>query len=210
MAENGEIRDIREEMRVAVYWRKLIGDPAYVKFDPEDMYRWYEALELRGTDEIRTVIRERYVTTQSGVMQGVVSRSPHPPLWLVNEWLEHEQNKTHTIGYWLMGGCFLVISGMCVTGLQGCVNLQPLNPLIMHPPSGTPPVVAYSLPTVSAPGGNTASGMTASQPKTSAPAAAQTATGPSSNGIAGGATGQVSPTGSTGGQNIGASAGVQP
>ena len=210
MSENGEMRDIREEMRVAVFWRKLIGDMEYVRFDPEDMYRWYEALALRGPDEIRELMSERYFTKQSGVIQGVVFRAPHPPMWLVNEWLEFESRKTHTLGYWLMAGAFIIMSGMSFSALQGCVNLQPLNPLIMHPPKGTPPVTAYSLPTVSAPGGNTASGMTTMQPKTATSTTGPTSTGPSSNGIAGAATGQVSATGATGGQNTGASAGVQP
>jgi hypothetical protein len=48
------------------------------------------------------------------------------------------------------------------------------------------------------------------QPRTAAaPAATPTVTGPSSNGIAGAATGQVPSAGVTGGQNIGVSAGVQ-
>jgi hypothetical protein len=210
MAEEEHIRDIREEMRVAVFWRKLIGDMEYVKYDPEDMYRWYEALELRGAYEIRLVRQERYATQQGGVMQGIVSKSPHPPMWLVNEWLEYAESKTPTLGLWGMAGCFVVLSGMFFGYLQGCANLQPLNPLILHPPRDTPPVAAYSVPSVSAPGGNPSEGQTAMQPKTVAAPPSPTATGPSSNGIAGGATGQVSPTGATGGQNSGASAGVQP
>lgn len=208
MAEHDDAMDIRVEMRVAQFWRKLIGDGEYGKFDPDDLLRWYEALELRGPDEIREVRNERYFTITHGVMQGVVSRAPHPPLWLVNQWLELYEHRTHTGGYWLAAGAFITVSIMVFTNLQGCVNLQSGNPLILHPPPGTPPVAAYSPPAMTLPGVSTSSGIGAYQPRTVARPPTPTLTGPSSNGIAGGATGAVSPTGATGGQNGGASAGA--
>ena len=207
MAHKEEEMDIREEMRIALFWRGLIGDAKYNSFDPDDLLRWYEALELRGPDEIRAVKNERYFTTQTGVMLGVVGRAPHPPLWLINEWLEHYEQKIHTGGYWAMAGCFFVITGIFVSNLQGCANLQPMNQLAMQPPAGTPAVAPYAAPSTYA-NGMTNQGIPAAAPNTAMPPATPTATGPQSNGIAGAASGMVPASGVTGPQNIGASAGV--
>jgi hypothetical protein len=207
MASKQEEKDIRHEMRVALYWRALIGDGEYVKFDPDDMLRWYEALELRGPDEIRALRNERYRTTQTGGMLGIVSKAPHPPVWLVNQWIEQDEHQVHTLGYWGMSFAFVVVSFLIFGNLQGCVALQPMNPLWMHPPPNGVSVEAYTQPSIGQVG-NMKQGIAATGPSTAAAPFTPAITGPTSNGIAGAASGAVPSTGVTGGQNIGASAGL--
>ena len=211
--------NIREEMKIALFWRGLIGDYRYGTFDPEDMLRWYKALELRGPDEIRAVKNERYFTAQTGVMQGVVAKAPHPPLWLINVWLEHFDQTVHSGGAWALAGGFVVLVGLVFGNMQGCTSLQTNNPLAMNPPALTT-VAPYAAPVVTGTGFS-AAGLSASGPGTAeAPAPPNTTgaaamapvtptiTGPHSGGIAAAAQGLTSSSGTTGAQNTGASAGV--
>jgi hypothetical protein len=95
---------------------------------------------------------------------------------------------------------------MFFPALHGCADLQPMNPLVLHPPQGSPMVAQYApvMNSYAAPSQQT--GASASTPQTVAPQASVTPTGPTSAGIAGAASGSVSATGTTGGQNGGISA----
>lgn len=202
--------DIRTEMRIALWWRSLIGDYEYAAFDPDVMLDYYMALELRGPEEIRALVTERYMGRPTKAVLGIMTKAPHPPLWLVLKWLEHHEEKIHTgssVG-WGLAGSFVVLSFIFMTNLHSCVDMQTSNPLAMSPPSGTPRVTPYEQVQWSY-GAPPAPPSTASQaPPTSAPAASSTQTGAQSQGIAGAASGSVSRGGTTGPTNSGASAGA--
>ena len=205
--------DVRTEMSIALFWRDLITDYEYAKFDPDDMLRWYLALELRGPEEIRELITERYMSRPMKYVVGIVMQAPHPPLWLVREWLEyHEQRSQVDMAVpWGLAGSFVVLSLIGFVNLQSCVNMHSSNPLAMNPPAGTPAVAPYQpvVASYAAPAQATASASAPQAPSQSgAPAATHTSTGPVSAGIAGGASGQVSSTGATGAQNGGISVGA--
>jgi hypothetical protein len=182
--------DVRTEMFIALFWRGLIGDMEYVRFDPEDMLRWYFALELRGPIEIRELLTERYSSRPMNVIQGVVSESPHPPAWLVREWLARHEENIRTGRYWWAAAGFLTMCLMVFPTLHSCINLQPMNPLVMNPPQ-TGPQQAQSV------GPSQGYGQSPSivPPQVQLPV---TATGPRSSGIAGGAGGAAPTTGVTG------------
>jgi hypothetical protein len=194
-------------MSIALYWRALIGDSEYVKFDPEDLLRWYEALKLRGHDEIRNLRNERYRTAQTGGMQGIVSGAPHPPIWLVNQWLEKEDQKVHTLEYWGMTCAFVVVSFLVFGNLQGCMSLKPMNPLWMKPPADGLTAAGYTAPPTFELG-VAKQGMETKGPNTVAGPASFAATGATSNGVAGAPSASAPPTGATGPRNIGASGGA--
>ncbi len=192
-------RDIREEVRIAIFWRALIGDYEYVKFNPDDMLRWYDALELRGPDEIRLMMTERYSTRPVRAMLGVVTAAPHPPVWLVREWLAHYEQKLRTGHLWTATAGFLVLSFMAFPALHGCADLTPVNMYVMNPPSGGPQVSAPQAPV----GSNFNPALT-EPPAVFTPSV----TGPKSGGIAGAATGASPAGGTTGATNGGLSAGA--
>lgn len=206
--------DVRTEMRIALFWRALIGDFEYIKFDPEDLLRWYEALELRGPDEIRDLINERYSRRPMPVIHGLVSRAPHPPVWIVREWLQfHEQQVPKASFVWAAVGfplaCLLIFPFM-----HGCEDLKPLNPLYMKPPQSQPQVATISSP--ASYGSSPSVAPTATFQPTSGPTPGSTAsfqatsssTGPTSGGIAGGLAGGSPSSGKTGPTNVGISGGL--
>jgi hypothetical protein len=127
--------DIRTEMRIALFWRALIGDLEYIRYNPDDMLRWYMALELRGPEEIRDLVSERYTTRPMPVILGVVNKAPHPPSRLVREWLAYHEHKVRTGVYWFAPLAFCVLCGLVFPMVYGCQNLRPLNPLVMKPPN---------------------------------------------------------------------------
>ncbi len=200
--------DVRTEMRIALWWRSLISDYEYTKFDPDDMLRWYVALELRGPYEIRELLTERYMGRPMKNVVGIVSLAPHPPLWLVQAWLEHHEQKVHTgtAVPWGLAGSFVVLSFIFFPSLQGCVNLQPSNPLVMNPPPSAALVTPYA-PVVASYAAAPSSPTPPSNqpPPAAAPAPTQGITSPVSGGIAGASSGAVSPTGTTGATNGGIS-----
>jgi hypothetical protein len=209
MAEERDKHEVREEIRIALFWRQLIGDAEYNRFQPEDYDRWYRALEMRGPEEIRELVDTRFITQHKGVLTGLVTERPFPPLWIVREWLSTHENKVHTGGYWLGFIGFLTLVFMLGPFVYGCQNLVPMNPLDMNPPSTQAGVLPLSpvlkftqpLPPTGPPltsgVGRSAAGMTPTPGNTpTAPAggAAPTAgasagvTGPASSGISGAAT----------------------
>jgi len=192
-------RDIREEVRIAIFWRDLIGDFEYVKFHPDDMVRWYDALELRGHDEIRQLLTERYGSRPVSAVLGITAGAPHPPLWLVREWLQFYEQKVPTRHLWLTAGGFLLFSFMFFPFMYRCSQLTPLNMYVMNPPSSGRPTSTPQMPQGSNfnPSPNT-------PPATFQP----TQTGPSSGGIAGAAMGGSPAGGVTGPASTGLSAGA--
>ena len=130
--------DVRTDMRVALFWRALIGDFEYIRYDPEDMLRWYMALELRGPHEIRDLVTERYSSRPMPVILGVVSKAPHPPAQLVREWLAFHEQQVRIGAYWWAPVGFCLFCGLVFPFFYGCQNLQPINPLVMNPPATGP------------------------------------------------------------------------
>jgi hypothetical protein len=194
--------DVRTEMRVALFWRALIGDFEYIRYSPDDMLRWYIALELRGPEEIRELVSERYSSRPMPVIHGVVSKAPHPPTQLVRDWLAYHEQQVRVGAYWWAPIGFCVLCGLVFPFFYGCQNLQPVNPLVMNPPATGPqaPNSAQNTPTYGA-----ASSMV---PPVTQPVV--TMTGPTSSGIAGGASGSVPAAGVTGPVNGGASSSTGP
>jgi hypothetical protein len=193
--------DVRTEMRIALFWRRLIGDYEYIKYDPDDLLRWYLALELRGPDEIRDLYQERYTARPMRVMLGVVSKAPHPPILVIREWLAFHEHQVRTGSYWWGAIGFSLFCLLVFPNVYGCMALQPMNPLIMNPPATGPaqPTSVMNTPSYGA-------APTFVPPTTMVPSV--TVTGPTSGGIAGGAAGSVPAAGVTGPSNTGASGGA--
>jgi hypothetical protein len=127
--------DVRYEIKVALFWRNLVGDIEYVRYDPKDLFRWYEALELAGPDDIRELYHRRQTSSRPmAYMQGLVSRAPHPPASLVRAWLEQYETKIHTAPYWYGLAIFTTLAFMTGVYLNGFQSLKPWNSLLMHPP----------------------------------------------------------------------------
>jgi len=199
--KDGDV-DVRTDMRIALFWRALIGDFEYIRYNPEDMLRWYLALELRGPQEIRDLVIERYTTRPMPVILGVVAKAPHPPTQLVREWLSYHDQQVKVGAYWFAPVGFCLLSGLLFPFFYGCQNLQPMNPLIMNPPASGPqaPTSLASTPSYGA--------STSMTPPPTQPVV--TTTGPSSGGIAGGASGGAPAAGVTGPVNSGASSTTGP
>jgi len=126
--------NFREEIRVAQYWRKQMGDLEYVKRDPDDMFRWYEALETRGPEEIRAYLIERTGRHPFVEVTGIVAKAPHPPREIVDMWLASHE-KTRTAPYWVSGGAFLILCVLIGPNISSCQNLHQIRLF----PNGAPP-----------------------------------------------------------------------
>jgi hypothetical protein len=126
--------DFREEIRIAQYWRKQLGDMEYVKRDPEDLRRWYDALETRGPDEIRAYLIERNGRHPLAEVTGIVTKAPHPPLEIINVWLDSHR-KAHTGSYWAGAIAFLLLCLLIGPNVSGCQGLHKINLI----PNGAPP-----------------------------------------------------------------------
>jgi hypothetical protein len=86
--------NLREELRVAAWWLKLLGHDEYRRYAEVDLYRWYKAMELRGPQEIREFFTERSYRIDPGPVLGIVPVAPHPPRVLVEKWLiEFEEER---------------------------------------------------------------------------------------------------------------------
>ena len=191
-------RDVREEIRIALFWRALIGDYEYIKFDPDDMTRWYDALEMRGALEIRHLMRERYATRPVNAVLGIVSGAPHPPTWLVRDWLSFHEQKGSSGHWWLATAGFVTVSMMMFPLLHQCAALTPVSMYVMQPPDASPQLYAPIAPT-----GSTYMTNGTAPPTTFTPGQ----TSAQSTGIAGAAMGVAPPGGTTGAVNGGISAG---
>ena len=131
-------RDFHHEISVATFWRQVIGQYEYVNYDPEDLYRWYEALETRGPAEIRAYLNERGGKHPMPTLLGLVSKPPHPPMDIVMLWLESHELKVRTSPVWLGVGGFVLLSFMISGLFIGCQNLKSPNLLVMHPGQTSP------------------------------------------------------------------------
>jgi hypothetical protein len=129
---------LHEEIRVARFWREIIGQYEYGNYDPDDLYRWYKALETRGPADIRATINERATKYPVPRLLGLVSQPPHPPMELVVLWLETHELKTRTGSLWLGLGGFVTLSFLLGMGMQGCQNLHDINKLAMNPAQTSP------------------------------------------------------------------------
>jgi hypothetical protein len=115
--------DVRVEIKVAMFWRGLIGDGEYGKFNPKDMFRWYQALELLGPEDVRDLYRRRQSNRPMPIVQGL-DRAPHPPAWLVETWLDKHETKIRTGSLWLGMGAFTSIWFLFGTYMNGCQNMH--------------------------------------------------------------------------------------
>jgi len=115
-----------EEIHVAAYWRKQLGEYEYVKRDPDDLFRWYQALETRGPEDIRSYLRERSSYHPATTITGIVASAPHPPREIIEVWLaSHSKFDKGPVWYGL--AAFMVATFMISTNLTGCQNLHSLN-----------------------------------------------------------------------------------
>lgn len=138
--------DFIEEIRIARFWRKQLGEYEYVGYNADDLRRWYIALETRGPEEIRSYIEERTTRYPMGPVTGIVATAPHPPLAIVQIWLE-SYNTVNTRSVWIAGAAFLVFVYFAAINIAGFQNLRSASPLQMNPPvvGGAAPPVGNTL-----------------------------------------------------------------
>lgn len=116
-----------EEIRVAEFWRKQLGELEYSQRDPDDLFRWYQAMELRGPDEIRAYLNERMGRTTGGMVTGIVATAPHPTRDIIDIWLS-THDKARPAPYVYAFVAFLLTCLVVMPTINGCQNLQPPNP----------------------------------------------------------------------------------
>ncbi len=142
-----------EEIRIAQFWRKLLGEHEYVTlYNPDDLHRWYKALETRGPEEVRSYLIERTSRHPMGEVTGIVSMAPHPPRNVIDLWLE-SHDKVRTRPYLLVVAGFIVLAYYTMTNLAGFQHIASHTQLQLNPPTpgGLPPQVGPSpLPNVNA------------------------------------------------------------
>jgi hypothetical protein len=128
--------DFIEEIRIAQYWRKQLGEIAYVQRDPDDLHRWYVALETRGPEDIRGYLNERAGRYPSGQVTGIVSKAPHPPREIIDLWLA-SHDKTSTTPYWAGLGAFLIACLLIGPNVSGCQHLHSIAQFATTAPPAT-------------------------------------------------------------------------
>jgi hypothetical protein len=137
--------DFIEEIRIAQYWRRQLGEIEYVYYNPDDLRRWYIALENRGPDEIKAYISERSGRFPMSELRGLVSEAPHPPMPIVDLWLR-SHDKLKTGPYWTALLTLLVASVIVGSNIQGCQNLKSLDYLAQHPVTMGIPMLKDPIP----------------------------------------------------------------
>ncbi len=128
--------DFIEEIRIAQYWRKQLGEIEYVKRDPDDLHRWYVALETRGPEDIRAYLEERTGRYPAGQVTGIVSKAPHPTREVIDLWLA-SHDKTSTGPYWAALGAFLIACLLIGPNVSGCQNLHSIAQFATTAPPAT-------------------------------------------------------------------------
>lgn len=131
--------DFIEEIRIAQYWRKQLGEYEYVYYNPDDLRRWFIALENRGPQEIRDYLNERAGRHPEGMVTGIVSVAPHPPRAIVDLWLS-SHDRTRTSSYWIAMAIFTTFCFVAIPYLHGCATLQNVNRVATRPPQMSPPL----------------------------------------------------------------------
>ncbi len=144
-----------EEIKIALYWQRVLGEMEYVDYDPDDLRRWYKALELRGPSEIRAYVSERTQRHNASHLHGLVA-APHPPLPIVELWLQSHENKPQLKPFWIGLGGFTMLSLILAMGFNGCQTLKNPNPMVLKPPQtqeavqpaapGAPPAATATAP----------------------------------------------------------------
>jgi hypothetical protein len=155
MAQPPDALAFLREIRVAEFWRKQLGELEYSGRNPDDLYRWYEAMELRGPDEIRAYVEERAGRHPTMPVTGIVSVAPHPTRDIIDIWLA-SHDKVRTGHYWTSAAAMLVLCIWVVPTLHSCQDVHsPTLPQFWLPPAATvtagtmngPPLSAATMPT---------------------------------------------------------------
>jgi hypothetical protein len=134
--------ELRKEIRIAIFWRKLIGDLEYVKFNPDDVLRWHLAMDMRGDEDMRALMFERYNTVaRRAPVLGIVGESPHPPAWIVREWLKSREPKFPTWRIFSLSCGFVLVMGLLMSIVGKSGYLKPMNTMVMNPPIVQPNVL---------------------------------------------------------------------
>ena len=131
--------DFVEKIHIAAYWRKQLGEYEYVNHNPDDLLRWYLALETRGPNDVRSYLAERASRYQTSVVTGVVAEAPHPPLTIVELWLASHSHAS-TAPYWTAAVAFCLFAYLAGTNLHGCAALVDPNLLASRPPQTNIPL----------------------------------------------------------------------
>ncbi len=133
--------ELHEEIKVAQFWRGVIGVYEYVNYDPADLLRWYQALETRGPDEIRAYLNERAAKHPMKRLLGLVAKPPHPPMEVVMLWLEERERHSSSASVWMGVGGFVTLCFLLGVGFVGCQNLKNQNTLALKPGQTSPPLM---------------------------------------------------------------------
>ena len=133
--------DFIEEIRIAQFWRQQLGEYEYVYYNPDDLRRWFIALELRGPDEVRQYLTERTGRYPPGQVTGIVSQAPHPPLPIVELWLA-SHNAARTGSWWMALGLFVLVCYIFIPQLHSCTQLYNVDRYATHPPTMGAPLQA--------------------------------------------------------------------
>jgi hypothetical protein len=144
--------DFIREISIEQYWRRELGDDGYGAFNPADLRRWYEAMDMRGPQEINAYVIERTGRHPAGPVTGIVAAAPHPPAHIVDMWLR-SQERVRTGPIWIGTLAFLVFAAVTASNLSAVpfykwpnlVNSVP-PPAILQPAqlSGPPMPTATS------------------------------------------------------------------
>jgi hypothetical protein len=127
MAEPQDALAFQREIRVAEFWRKQLGELEYSARNPDDLFRWYEAMELRGPEEIRAYLDERMGRYPTMPVTGIVPVAPHPTRDIIDLWLA-SHTTTRTGHYWTASAALLLVCIWFVPTLHGCMDVQNPDP----------------------------------------------------------------------------------
>jgi hypothetical protein len=145
--EGSDRTSIKKEIRIAVFWRELIGDYEYIKFDPDDMLRWYLAMEVRGPVEVDALMTERFSTSaRRSPVSGLVGQAPHPPAWVVRAWLSSQRPKFPQWRAVTVAVTFVIFTSIALPTLHSCADMKTHNPLAYKPPDPHPAIAAPGSP----------------------------------------------------------------
>ena len=115
--------DAIEEIRIARFWQNALGDFEYVYHNPDDLRRWYKALEVRGPAEIRDHITARDGRSPTHALQGLAP-APHPPMWIVELWLDSHESRHRLFPFWIGSAGFVLLCLLVGNTMNGCTQLQ--------------------------------------------------------------------------------------